>query len=188
MTKKQYLQQLKQYLGALSPSEVEDIITEINERFTLAAERQETVTQVIAKLGTPEFLAQSYLKTEEQELPTPKSWNEKNTLRLVLVLIVNFLFIFWLWFSLLSVWFAGFITTLSLMGAGVLVILLPLFAWLFPAYTQVIPVPAALYWSGGATLFFASLFGFLLLLVLGRWGLYWSWRYLKFCWQWIKKD
>ena len=189
MTKKQYLQRLQQYLGALSPAEVEDIVAEIEERFTLAASRGETVAQVIEKLGTPEFLAQSYLKTQDQDLPvTPKQfWTSDRIIRLVIVLVINWLVVLWWWVAAFSLLAAGLIATAAMMGASIMVIFAPLLQWLFPPYANLGSLPHPIFWSGGATLFFASLLGFLLLLVAGQWAVRWLWRYGKFCINWIKK-
>lgn len=200
MTKKEYLAQLEKYLSPLTAEEKQDIILEIDERFRVAKENGETAKQVIAKIGTPEYLAQSYLKDEgkkveiesgidsEKEGKSGSGWKTFSKLVLAMIVIgVNIFFLLWLWFGLVAGLLATLAGAVAVFFSGVIVMAMPTIVTFFSDYVVAPAIPAPICFSSGLTIMlFALVIGLLLVWALiGTVKLFA--RYVKFNINLVKK-
>ena len=184
MTKKEYLSQLEDYLSALSIDERQDILSEIEERFQAASEAGEKPVQVMNKLGTPEFLAQSYLKTEGKENGGTELGRKSKTgtfgkvMLVIGLLALNGFLVIWLWFSAFMVLFSFLIAGGGIMLAGLALMCSPAIGAFLP--NVIIPnMPAILYFMSGLTVLLLGILGVLLTVWLLIWLVKLFVKYIK---------
>ena len=181
MTKKEYFKLLKKELDQteFSTEEKNEIIEEIEERFVVAREKKETISQVIEKLGTPENLVKSYLNTEIPEEKKAKSRPiEQKILMGIVLIVLNLLFVVWILLGIYA-------TILSFIAAGGAVMFAGLLLAAAPALTTLLPislpmVPAPLIVATGITIALCALTGVLILVQILIWAIKLTGKYFSF--------
>lgn len=163
MNKTEFTYKLKNALGNISPSAVEDIMYDYQEHFEVGLEQGKTEDEIAQSLGDPRVIAKQY-RAEYIVQQAHKDSSGVNVLRAVFAAIslgfFNLIFMIPIYAVLVSVIVSLFAIAFSLVLTGVVCLLATILQPILPAWLSIPAInPAILLFGSISVTSFGLLFG-----------------------------
>ncbi len=113
MTKTEYMNKLKTYLGSLSPDEIEDILSDYDEHFEVGLSKGKTAEEISLELGDPYAISRNYINSSNNG--TIDRNNSNNRLIIIFLLVAfNLVIVLTPYLSIVGILFGLYIAGISL--------------------------------------------------------------------------